>query len=247
VYEGGWMRMLAYRLTDGLSRQTTAVSTAAAERFVRLNAVPLRKCAVVTNGIDVTEFAPNCALRREMRGLMGVFAEFVWLAVGRVTPAKDYPNLLRAFTQLRKAWPRTQLWIAGERLEGSSVDLGDEDADGVRWLGLRRDMNALYDAADGFVLSSAWEGMPLAVAEAMAMEKAVVATDVGGVKELVGDAGVVVGAADSDALATAMGDMMQRSEEERRALGRAARGRIHERFSMDAKADEWEELYRAVV
>jgi glycosyltransferase involved in cell wall biosynthesis len=245
VYEGGWMRMLVYRLTDGLSRGTTAVSSAVAERFVRLKAVPRRKCAVVTNGIDAAEFAPDCARRGEMREQMEAGNEFVWLAVGRVTPAKDYPNLLRAFARVRKGLSRTQLWIAGERFDGSGVGLAD--ADGVRWLGLRRDMKALYDAADGFVLSSAWEGMPLAVAEAMAMEKQVVATDVGGVRELVGDSGVVVAAGDSDALAAAMGDMMLRTEEERAALGRAARGRIQERFSMDAKADEWEGLYRAVV
>ena len=57
----------------------------------------------------------------------------------------------------------------------------------VRWLGLRRDMPALLDAADAFVSGSAWEGMPLAVGEAMAMAKPVVATDVGGVRELVGE------------------------------------------------------------
>ena len=67
----------------------------------------------------------------------------------------------------------------------------------MRWLGLRRDMPALLDAADGFVSGSAWEGMPLAVGEAMVMEKPIVATDVGGVRELVGDAGAIVEAKDS--------------------------------------------------
>src|SRR5580658_2181949 len=52
VYEGGWARMLAYRATDSLSALTTAVSGAAAERFVRLKAVPAEKCVLVANGID---------------------------------------------------------------------------------------------------------------------------------------------------------------------------------------------------
>jgi glycosyltransferase involved in cell wall biosynthesis len=60
----------------------------------------------------------------------------------------------------------------------------------IRWLGMRRDIAALLEAADGFVLASAWEGMPLALGEAM--EKAVVATAVGGVRELVGECGIVV-------------------------------------------------------
>jgi glycosyltransferase involved in cell wall biosynthesis len=89
--------------------------------------------------------------------------------------------------------------------------------------------------------------MPLALGEAMAMEKPVVATDVGGVRELVGDAGAIVPPKDSEALADAMLDQMQSSPEDRRALGRAARVRIQGNFSMDAKADEWEALYRAVV
>jgi glycosyltransferase involved in cell wall biosynthesis len=89
--------------------------------------------------------------------------------------------------------------------------------------------------------------MPLALGEAMAMEKPVVATDVGGVRELVGEAGVIVLRKDSEALADAMLGQMQSSPEDRQALGRAARARIRGNFSMDAKADEWEALYRTVL
>jgi glycosyltransferase involved in cell wall biosynthesis len=114
----------------------------------------------------------------------------------------------------------------------------------VRWLGLRRDMPALLDAADGFVLASAWEGMPLVVGEAMAMEKPVVATDVGGVRELVGEAGAVVPAKDSEALASAMVQWMRCDIDERASRGRAARVRIEAGFSMDARTDQWVALYR---
>ncbi len=117
----------------------------------------------------------------------------------------------------------------------------------VRWLGLRRDMPALLDAADGFVLASAWEGMPLVLGEAMAMEKPVVATDVGGVRELVGDAGTLVPAKDPEALAEAMLATMRQSREERARMGRAARERIVHQFSMDAAADWWEALYRKLL
>jgi glycosyltransferase involved in cell wall biosynthesis len=108
-------------------------------------------------------------------------------------------------------------------------------------------MPALLDAADGFVLASAWEGMPLALGEAMAMEKPVVATDVGGVRELVGESGVIVPARSRERLAEAMLEMMCRPDEERRRLGMAARERIAAHFSMDAKANEWEELYRKML
>ena len=279
VYEGGWSRMLAYRFTDPLSAMTTAVSQAAAERFTRLKAIPQDRCVVLSNGIDTDEFAPDADRRSRTRSQMGVEGDFVWLAAGRIVPAKDYPNLLRAFAQVRQVMsegcPRSGapgdrssspgwrsvcsdlggevcLWIAGEptdtaeaaSLHRQALDLALEDS--IRWLGLRRDMPALLDAADGFVLGSAWEGMPLAVGEAMAMEKPVVATDVGGTRELIGDAGLLGPAKDANALAETMRSVMLMSPYQRAELGRQARTRIHRNFSLDAKADEWEALYSRV-
>ena len=304
VYEGGWGRMLAYRLTGGMSRLTTAVSQAAADRFVHLKAVSRGKCIVVPNGIDTDEFLPSAERRERTRAAMGVEHEFIWLTAGRMVPAKDYPNLLRAFRRVVEARPDARLWIAGEAsgtkanlVQTLAAELGlDEQAtekggifnrggkqglkpndefkafaarlkscpvtkhfndlakpsvsaasEAVRWLGLRRDMPALLDAADGFVLGSAWEGMPLAVGEAMAMEKLVVATDVGGVRELVGDAGVMAPFKDPEALAEAMLDMMRLSPEERHTVGCAARERILRDFNMDARTEEWEALYLKIT
>jgi glycosyltransferase involved in cell wall biosynthesis len=260
VYEGGWRRMLAYRLTDSLACRTTAVSQAAADRFIRLKAVPARKCVVLLNGIDNEEFSPNLDRRNWMREEMAAGRKFVWLAAGRMVAAKDYPNLLRAFRQVRAAIAEVELWIAGESADAQWTRTADGKSgyvsafavesgsmEQVRLLGLRRDMPALFDAADGFVSSSAWEGMPLVVGEAMAMEKPVVATDVGGTRELVGEAGIIVKAGNSDALAAAMIELMRQPAEQRKTLGGAARSRIVEDFSMDARADQWESLYRNVV
>ena len=250
VYEGPWPRMLAYRLSDGLSCRTIAVSQAAAARYVCLKAVPAHKSSVLTNGIDTAEFASSSERRARLRAQMGVEEEFVWLAAGRIAPAKDYPNLLRAFAPVRAECAETRLWIVGEgqgaelaAVQALAAELGAS----VRWLGLRRDMPALLDAADGFVLASAWEGMPLAVGEAMAMEKPVVATDVGGVRELVGESGVIVPAKTPERLAEAMLVMMRRTGDERHRLGQAARERIQSHFNIDAKADELESLYKALL
>ena len=257
VYEGGWHRMLAYRLTDKLSARTVAVSQAAADRFTRMGAVPRGKCLVILNGIDVKEFVPNGESGAWVRTEIGVSdaseeAEFVWLAVGRLAPAKDYPNLLRAFAEVRSGRGDARLWIAGDAAIGQIAALQQlrnelEIGSAVRWLGLRRDMPALLDAADAFVSGSAWEGMPLAVGEAMAMEKPIVATDVGGVRELVGDAGSIVPAKDSSALAKAMLSTMNQGREVLVARGRAARQRIVDHFSMDVTADTWEALYEDVL
>jgi glycosyltransferase involved in cell wall biosynthesis len=247
AFEGSWLRVMAYWLTDFLSFRTTAVSQAAAARYVRVKAVPAHKISVITNGIDTVEFAPSSARRARLRAKMGVREKFVWLAAGRIVAAKDYPNLLKAFSHVHASAPIVRLWVAGEgaseEVQAQAAELGTA----VSWLGLRRDMPALMDAADGFVLASAWEGMPLALGEAMAMEKPVVATDVGGVREMVGDAGVIVPSQSSDALAQSMLTLMWSPPDERSAFGHAARKRIQSHFSMDAKVDEWDALYRDVL
>jgi glycosyltransferase involved in cell wall biosynthesis len=74
-----------------------------------------------------------------------------------------------------------------------------------------------------------------------------VATDVGGVRELMGEIGLIVPAKSPENLAEAMLEMMRSTNEERRGRGRSARERIKAHFSMDAKADEWESLYREVL
>jgi glycosyltransferase involved in cell wall biosynthesis len=81
----------------------------------------------------------------------------------------------------------------------------------------------------------------------MAMEKPVVATDVGGVRELVGEAGVLVPAGDSLALANGMIALMQSSAEGQQKLGRAGRSRIAAEFSIEARADQWERLYQSLI
>jgi glycosyltransferase involved in cell wall biosynthesis len=249
VDEGGWHRMLIYRATDCVADQITAVSRAAADRFVRVHAVSARKMRVLTNGIDTEVFSPDRMRRKRMRIEMKAAKAFVWIAIGRLVPAKDYPNLLQAFDEVRIADPAVRLWIAGEGdLDAWRAAHPDAvESRGVEALGLRRDVAALLDAADGFVLSSAWEGMPLALAEAMAMEKIVVATDVGGVRELVGESGIIVPPRDSAALAASMVRAMTMGEMERRIMGRESRKRVAGHFSIAGKAEEWADLYTKLV
>ena len=252
VYEGGRLRMMAYRLSDGLCARTTAVSEAVAQQFAAMRAVPQSRCTVVRNAIDMDELVADTVRRAKTREELAANADFIWLAVGRLAPAKDYPTLLRAFVRICSVHPGAQLWIAGQGIASALAELEDlAKRLGVeprtRFLGLRRDLPALFDAADAFVLSSAWEGMPLAVGEAMAMQKPVVATDVGGVRELAGECARLVAARDSAALAEAMDAVMREPEEVRQARGRAARMRIETQFSVEARVEEWEEIYRSVA
>jgi len=252
IYEGRWWRTVLYRVTDILAAHTTAVSEAVARRQIEAGAVTEAKCSVMTNGINTGIFKSSYARRDEARAQWNAADQFVWLAAGRLTAAKNYPSLLQAFSLLYALFPNAVLWIAGQgsvleqrRLQARAKALCI--AESVRWLGLRDDMPSLLDAADGFVLSSAWEGMPLVVGEAMAMEKTVVATDVGGVREMVFDAGLLVPPNAPKALAEGMISVMRMSEDQRRTMGRNARKRMQRLFDINAKADEWHSLYTELL
>lgn len=252
VYEGPWPRMLAYRVSDGLADGVAFVCQAGAERYQALKAVQARKIRVLSNGIDLAIFANDPERRLETRRHLEAGDCFVWLHAGRLSGAKDIPNLLRAFAWVLARREHAELWIAGEDLEGAQEELERMAAwlgigYAVSWLGLRRDLPDLLDACDGFVLASAWEGMPLVLVEAMAMSRPVVATDVGGVCEVVGDDGWLVAAHDSAALGEAMLEVMALPESTVTARTRSGHARMQKSFSLEVCADRWEALYRELL
>ena len=97
--------------------------------------------------------------------------------------------------------------------------------------------------SDIFVLSSVREGLPVALLEAMACERVVAATDCGGVRSLVGEHGFIAPISDSDALAESLSQALTLSAEQRRRLGKNARARVIEHYSMSAMAEKLLALY----
>jgi glycosyltransferase involved in cell wall biosynthesis len=121
--------------------------------------------------------------------------------VARLHKQKRQDILIEAFHEVRRRFPEAVLWIAGEGPEESV--LRGLTGDGVQFLGYRRDVPRLLHAADLFVLSSDWEGMPLSVLEAMNEGVPIVSTDVAGISDLIqhGVSGRVVPRGKSAALA----------------------------------------------
>jgi len=98
-------------------------------------------------------------------------------------------------------------------------------------------------ASDVFVLSSAWEGFGLVVAEAMACERVVVATDCGGVSEVVGSEGFLVEPNNNILLAQALDKALDLSDDERSSIGVSARKRIIDNYSLSANVEAYLKLY----
>jgi len=236
------LRDWIYRLTDPLADMVTAVSQAVADRHRLSGAARSAKLRVIPNGVDTSRYRPDRARRESVRRELGIEPRFVWLAAGRLMWKKDYASLLRAFARVSDA----VLLMAGEGPEGDRLRCqARELAVDARFLGTREDVPALMNAADGFVLSSVVEGLPMVLLEAAASGLPAVATDAGGVRECVadGETGFVVPCSDGDALAAAMSRLASLPAETRARMGHAARARAVERFGVETVAAQWERTY----
>ncbi|MCJ7978199.1 glycosyltransferase [Aeromonas veronii] len=246
--EGGRGRMLAYRVTDALCDLSTNVSQEAVDAFIVQGAVPATRMLAMPNGIDTVRFTFNPASRTSLRAQLQLTDDTpLILAVGRFNIQKDYPNLLTAFSQLPSDLSHTQLAIIGTgeeqaNIEALAVQLGLTDR--IHFLGLQRNVHEWMNAAEVYVMSSAWEGMPLVLLEAMASERVVVATDCGGVKEVVGDCGILVPPKNSKALADALTQALVLTPEQAQVRGGLARQRIVERYSLSVQAERWLAFYQ---
>jgi glycosyltransferase involved in cell wall biosynthesis len=165
-------------------------------------------------------------------------------------PQKGYPDLLEAFAVIRRRFSSAVLLIAGDGPQGAELEarrasLGLEDS--VHLLGARDDVPELLAAADVFVTASRWEGLPVAVLEAMAAGLPVVATAVGDVPNVLAEgAGVTVPPRDPAALAAAVCALLE-TPEERARVAAAAIARVRSRYSAARWAERLLELYAEVA
>jgi glycosyltransferase involved in cell wall biosynthesis len=247
--EGARWRYVAYRLTDRLSDVTTTVSRVAQVEAARRGSAPAGSILLVPNGLSTAPYARDAAVRARARAALDLGDRFTWLAVGRLAEPKGYRDMVTAFAEVVREHPGATLLIAGtgsleDEIRAEAHRLGIDDS--VRLLGLRSDVPALMQAADGFLMTSLWEGLPMVLLEAGASGLPVVATDVGGTRDAVldGVSGYVTPAATPGATAQAIGRVMRMSEVDREAMGAAGRRHIQETFDIGAVGDIWERLYR---
>jgi glycosyltransferase involved in cell wall biosynthesis len=200
---------------------------------------------VLPNGVDVDVLRPDAAVRTQVRNELGLNDEFLWCTAGRLEPVKDYPTLLRAFAGLPES---ARLAVAGSGSQESTLleivgRLGIRRR--VRFLGFKQDVCRWMQAADGFVLSSLWEGLPVSLLEAGACGLPSVATAVAGAREVVvdGQTGYLAQPRDVNSLTRAMAHLMRMPPESRRAMGMHSRQRVVQQFSLSSVLDRWEALY----
>jgi glycosyltransferase involved in cell wall biosynthesis len=173
------------------------------------------------------------------------------VSVGRLVPWKGMPGIIEAMVKVREALPEATLLIAGDGPEYDSLEryahvrLGE----GGKLLGrlTHADTLALINDADVFVLNSTYEGLSHLLIEALALGKAIIATDVGGNPELIEDGknGLLVPVGDREALQEAITHLLK-TPEHRAILGTAARESAR-RFSTEAMVSQTAELLNSEV
>lgn len=248
--EGGRLRMLTYRLTHALSDVTTNVSQSACESFENLGAVPRGGIRKVYNGINLERFNFQSTSFSKIKNELNLNEnQILFLAVGRFHEAKDYPNLIDAFAKLIRqnvSGKMLKLAIVGDgdlkdQIQNKIIDLSLQKQ--IILLGRRNDISDLMSASDFFVLSSSFEGFGLVVAEAMACKCYVIATDCGGVKEVMGGYGQLSLPHNSDLLAEKLNLALNISKGDRLKNNENALKYVKNNFDLQRIIDQWLEIY----
>ncbi|MFF9341927.1 GT4 family glycosyltransferase PelF [Streptomyces sp. NPDC014773] len=213
-------------------------------RWEERGGAPADRIRTVYNGVDPALF-PEAGPEPETPTLS-------WC--GRVDPIKDLETLIRAYAISRAELPELRLRLFGPvpagnedyrtLLEKLAAELGV--ADGVSFEGRVSDVPSAYAAGSVVVLSSISEGFPFSLIEAMSCGRATVSTDVGGVREAVGDAGVVVPPREPAVMAAAVSALL-RDGARRAALGRQARQRVIDEFTLHRSVDGFRRIYRELA
>jgi glycosyltransferase involved in cell wall biosynthesis len=225
-----------------------AVSDSVKRDLVELGVAPAPKIRVIPLGLELGALAsalPRGTLRREAK--IPADAPLVGI-VGRLVPIKDVPSFLSAARRVRERRPDARFAVVGDgeeraALEQQSTSLGLADA--VHFFGWRRDLAAVYGDLDVVVNASRNEGTPVALIEALAAGRPVVATAVGGTRDLLGkdERGLLVPPGEPEALAQAVVAVLEGSEASRR---RAQAGREHvlTQHSSERLFQDMDALYR---
>lgn len=248
------------RLTVGacakLSRLPAAVianSSIAVDVHRELGYAP-RRFEVIPNGFDLERYVPDPDARSAVRAEVGAPQEAPLVGmVARYDPQKDHATFLQAAREIAAGRPDAHFVLCGDGVDASNADITRRAREAgiqpnLHLLGRREDAWRLMAALDVGVLSSAYgEGFPNVVGETMACGVPCVVTDTGDSAVVTGDTGRAVPPRNPAALAAAVLDILNLSEADRLALGRAARKRVEDNYSLSAIAARYAALYRDIA
>jgi glycosyltransferase involved in cell wall biosynthesis len=240
-----WLYRAGARLVDGFIAVSTDVASAVRETY----GPPRNRLAVIPNGVDIDRYRGEVD-RGAVRRRVGITADApTIIVVAKLMEQKGHAVLLDALPAIRAQVPDVKVLFVGEGELRADLEerIRSSGLDGVvRTLGDRADVADLLAASEMFVLPSRWEGLPMALLEAMAAGRPVVASAVSGTREVVEDgvSGLLVPPGDPAALARAVVRVLSSADEQHR-LGHEGRIRVEACYSARAQARRHAELFRS--
>lgn len=217
-----------------------------------LASYPRADCSVIANGIDLSRFTGTADSRSDLRASLGMNLEHMVIGtIGRLVPEKGHCHLLKALESLAPRYPQIRLIFVGDGEQRSGLEQTVSQhglADKVLFAGTRNDIPGLLEAFDIFVLPSISEGLPMAVLEAMAAGKPIVATRVGQIPQVIRHnySGLLVEPANSEQLAGAIESLIL-DPKNAEALAVEARRVVEASFSNKAMTAEYIRHYEELV
>ncbi len=249
-YIGGSLRERLLQFTDKFADVVVIVSQKVEEKMIKARVVSPQKSIVIYNGIDINKFKfQDEEKRKEIREKFNLKeSNKVLISVGRLFKAKGYPYLIEAIKILKEKYPEIVLLILGEGEEREKLEklIRKDNLDkNIFLLGRKENVADFLNVADVFVLSSLWEGFPNVILEAMACGLPVVATNVGGVEEIIEDnvSGFLVEPKNPSALAKKIEFVLNLNSGKRKEIGKKGRKTIEEKFSLGKMIKSYENLY----
>ena len=241
----GWRARYMYGLKASgyLSHATLCVSQEVRRTLIEEYSYPADRVFTVQNGVDVNYYRRSGAPRVATRAALGLPEDSeIILYVARLSPIKRIDILIKAVSLLRGHRPSLRCVLVGgglqeQELKAQAQALGCENT--IVFAGHRDDVRPYLEAADVYATSSAREGLPLSLAEAMAYELPCVATDIGGHREVLSapGTGVLVESGSAEKMATAIEHLLD-NPAEARAMGLAARKVVEERFNVERMVEQ---------
>jgi len=239
-------RLLVFRTLYYLNHKIVFVSKDAKDLAIKTINIPSRKVTVIHNGIDVNRFRPKVkdkALLNEFR----IKDEFIIGTVGRLSKEKNIVTVLKAFKQVLKKKNNIKLLIVGDGSEkatlvkeSSRLNIDSQ----VIFAGYREDIPDLLNIMDIFVMPSLTEGISLTLLEAMATEKPVIVTKVGGNVEIIDDgySGIFVKPGDIEGIVDKLNDLFS-DPLKKRQIAFNARQKVLKDFSLESMVNKYTSLY----
>lgn len=234
--------------TNRFARHIIAVAASCREFLIRHESIPAEKITLVPNAIDLRRFTPGTISRTESRLKLALPPDVLVIAgVGRLNPQKNFSLFLDIAAALSPRFPTLRFLLAGEGPEEEMLREKAEQlglADRIVFAGYVADTREVYAAADFLLMPSRFEGLPMTLLEAMAMNLPVVASKLDGIAEVItdGEDGLLAAPADAPAFTEHLTRLLE-SPALASQLGTAARAKIEARFSVERMTTAVESIY----